>query len=136
MIVVDTNIIAYMTFATQYSANVSSLHEQNSLWEAPSLWKSEFLSVVSLYYRKGLINHQESLQALDFAERLIGTREHKVLGKAVIDTVVNSTCASYDCEFIVLAERLDTKLITYDKKLIQEFEGIAITPEVYLASFK
>ena len=59
MIVVDTNIIVYMTFATQYSSVVSSLHEKNSVWEAPLLWKSEFLNVLSLYYRKGFYTYMQ-----------------------------------------------------------------------------
>lgn len=134
MIVVDTNIIAHMTFATRYSPMVSSLHQKHSVWEAPSLWKTEFLNVLSLYHRKGLLDYQECLDALDFAERLIYAREHKVPAKAILDAAVASPCSAYDCEFVVLAEKLGTKLITYDKKLLQEFPAIAVTPEIYLAS--
>lgn len=133
MIVVDTNILAYMIFATARSSMVSLVHQRNPIWEAPLLWKSEFLNVLAMYYRKGLIDYHESLAALDFAERLIGSREHAVPSKAVMDAVVRSTCSAYDCEFVVLAERLGTKLITYDKKLIREFPGIAITPDDFLA---
>jgi predicted nucleic acid-binding protein len=132
VIVVDTNIIAYMTFPTRYSPAVHSLHERNSIWEAPLLWKSEFLNVLSLYYRKGLIDYNEGLYALDFAERLIGGREHAVPAKAIIDAVTSSSCSSYDCEFVVLANQLGTKLVTYDKNLIKEFPDFALTPEVYL----
>jgi predicted nucleic acid-binding protein len=134
MIVVDTGIIAYMTFETRYSGVVSLVHEKNSIWEAPSLWKTEFLNILALYFRTGLIDYHESLNALDFAERLIGSREHKVPASGIVDAVVNSTCSSYDCEFIVLAEKLGTKLITYDKKLIHEFPNTALSPEAYLES--
>lgn len=132
MIVVDTNIIAYMTFPSAYSSVVGLLHQKNPEWEAPLLWKSEFLNVISLYYRKGLINYAETLTALDFAERLIGSRERHIDPKTVIEAVVSSTCSSYDCQFVVLARQLGTKLITYNKKLIREFPRIALTPEVYL----
>ena len=133
MIVVDTNIIVHMTFATPYSPMVSSLHQKNSVWEAPSLWKSEFLKVLSLYHRKGIINYDESLNALDFAERLIGGREHRVLAKSIVDVVINSACSSYDCEFVVLAQKLGTRLITYDNNIIQEFPDVAVNPDVYLS---
>ena len=136
MIVVDTNIIAHMTFATRNSSAVSLLHQRDSVWEAPSLWKNEFLNVLSLCYRKGLINYGESLDALNFAERLIGFREHNVPAKSIIEAVVGSGCSAYDCEFAVLAEKLGTNLITYDKKLVQEFPAVAITPEDFLASHK
>lgn len=133
MIVVDTNIIAYMTFSTAHSPIVSALHKKNSKWEAPVLWRSEFLNVLSLYLRKELIDYKECLEALDFAERLIGGREHAVPAKDIIDALVRSSCSSYDCEFAVLAERLGTRLITYDKKLIREFPEVAITPDAFLA---
>jgi predicted nucleic acid-binding protein len=132
VIVVDTNIIAYMTFPSAYSTAVGSLHQKDPLWEAPLLWKNEFLNILSLYYRKGLINYLESLTALEFAERLIGSREHQVVPRAIIDTIITSTCSSYDCQFIVLARQLGTMLLTYDQKLIGEFPDIALTPDAYL----
>ena len=134
MIVVDTRIIASMTFETPYSAVVSRLHEKNSVWEAPALWRSEFMNILSLYYRQGLIDYEECFSALDFAERLIGSREHKVPAAGIIDALVDSACSSYDCEFVVLAQKLGTKLITYDKKLIREFPDTALNPEAYLES--
>lgn len=134
MIVVDTNILTSMTFETRHSEVVNTLHQKNSVWEAPPLWKSEFLNVLALYFRKGFINYQESLSALDFAERLIGSREHKVPSTAIVEAIAASTSSSYGCEFIVLAEKLGTKLITYDKKLIQEFPKTASTPEAYIES--
>lgn len=132
MIVVDTSIIACMTFATPCSPVVESLHEKDPVWEVPFFWKSEFLNVLAMYYRKGLMSYEESLEALDFAERLVGSREHKMPAKAVVDAVMNSACSSYDCEFIVLAEKLGTKLVTYQKRLIHDFPDIAVTPEVFL----
>lgn len=134
MIVVDTPIIAYMTFETRHSGVVNLLHQKNSVWEAPSLWKSEFLNILALYLRKGLIDQQESLNALNFAERLIGCREYRIPATGIVDALVGSTCSSYNCEFIVLAEKLGTKLVTFDKKLVQEFPNTALTPQAYLAS--
>lgn len=132
MIVVDTNIIAYMTFPGQHSSAVNSLHEKDSVWEAPVLWKSEFLNVLSLYLRRGIIHYNDGLNALDFAERLIGRREHQLDARQVVDVMADSTCSSYSCEFVVLAKQLRTQLITYDKKLLSEFAQLALTPEQYL----
>jgi predicted nucleic acid-binding protein len=132
LIVVDTAILAHMTFPTRHSAAVSALHEKNSVWEAPALWKIEFLNVLALYVKKGVLDHSESLNALDYAERLIGSREHAVDPRQVINAMADSSCSSYDCTFVVLAQHLDTNLITYDKKLLREFPRIAITPERYL----
>ena len=110
--------------------------EADPLWESPLLWRSEFLSVLSLYHRKKLINYDEAILALDYAQRLIGTREHKVSLEAVVDLAFHSSCSSYDCEFIALAKTLGTKLITYDKQMLQQFPAIAIKPEDYLVQSK
>jgi predicted nucleic acid-binding protein len=48
--------------------------------------------------------------------------------------VKNSTCSSYDCEFIALAKNLNTKLITMDKKLLSEFRNFAVSLEEFLQS--
>ncbi len=132
MIVVDTHIIAYMTLPGQHSSAVNTLHEKDSVWEAPALWKSEFLNVLGHYFRKGIISHSDGLNALDFAERLIGRREHQLDARQVMEIMRDSTCSSYACEFVVLAKQLDTRLITYDKKLLSEFSRLALTPEQYL----
>ena len=132
MIVVDAEIIASMTFPTQHSAAVQSLHERDPVWEAPLIWKSGFLNVISLYFRKKMIDHEDAENALTFAERLIGTREHLVPAKAVMDAAFRSTRPAYGCEFVVLADQLGTRLVTYDKKLIEEFPELAITPDAYL----
>lgn len=136
MVVVDTNIIAQLTFATDYSPVVRSLHEHDPVWEVPLLWKSEFMNILSLYYHKNLINEEETLKALDFAERLIGSREHKIPSKEVLDIIIKSSCSSYDGEFISLALKLNTKLITYDKKILREFPNLAVTPGDYLDIIK
>ena len=121
MIVVDTNVIAYMIFPGGYTQSVESLHEFDPHWEVPVLWRSEFLNVVSLHFRKNLINYLEALDALETGIKLIGTGEHEV-----------STFAAYDCEFIALADRLGVNLITYDKQILKEFPTLAFKPEDYL----
>lgn len=132
MIVVDTHIIAAMTLPVRFSAMATALHERDSAWEAPMLWKSEFLNLLSLYMRKGVIDRNDGFNALGFAERIIGSREHPVDSREVLDTMATCSCSSYDCEFVVLARKLDTKLITYDGKLLKEFPQLALTPELYL----
>jgi predicted nucleic acid-binding protein len=133
MIVVDTGVISSMIFPTRYSATVAALHEKNSLWEVPVLWKSEFLNILSLYYRRGVIGHDDCVTALDFAERLIGSREHKVSSRAVLELLTTTTCSPQHCEFVVLAEKLGTRLVTYNQKIAEEFPAVAVNPEAYLA---
>ena len=41
--------------------------------------------------------------------------------RAVLELVRDSDCSAYDCEFVALAARLETKLVTLDKKLLRAF---------------
>lgn len=45
MIVVDTNIIAYLLLPTPFSEKVDQLYQFDARWVAPLLWKSEFSTV-------------------------------------------------------------------------------------------
>lgn len=136
MIVVDTNVITYMTFGSNHSAAVSELYAYDPAWEVPLLWKSEFLNVLALYHSKKIISRDEALKALNFAERLIGSREHRVSAYDILRLTFQSTCSSYDCEFVALSENLSAKLMTYDTKILSQFSTLALTPEDYLAQAK
>jgi hypothetical protein len=52
------------------------------------------------------------------AEDLLCGSEFEVDSRAVLELVRDSDCSAYDCEFIALAIKLDTKLVTADKKVL------------------
>jgi len=88
--------------------------------------------VVSLHFRKNLINYLEALDAVEKGVKLIGDREHEVSSFAIMEFIQNSGCSAYNCEFIALADRLGVNLITYDKQILKEFPSLAFRPEDYL----
>jgi predicted nucleic acid-binding protein len=45
----------------------------------------------------------------------------------VLELVRDSDCSAYDCEFVALALRLDTKLVTMDAKLLTAFSGRTVS---------
>ena len=47
--------------------------------------------------------------------------EFEVDSSAVLELVRGSDCSAYDCEFLALAIKLNTKLVTMDKKLLRAF---------------
>ena len=52
--------------------------------------------------------------------------EFEVESSAVLELVQDSDCSAYDCEFIALAMKLDTKVVTMDKKLLRAFPKRAV----------
>ena len=85
MIIADTNLLSYLYFDSLHSEEVSLIHEKDPDWACPVLWRSEFVSVVSLYLRKKIITYKEGLDAIDFARRTVGEREFSVSQYAVLE---------------------------------------------------
>jgi predicted nucleic acid-binding protein len=132
MIIADTNIISYLLLPTIYTDSVEKLYEIDPDWSAPILWKSEFRNVMALYLRKKIITLDKAIQLQDAAESIIIQNEYDISSSQVLALIDKSDCSAYDCEFIALANHLDTKLVTQDKKILREFPSTAISVSDHL----
>ena len=126
MIVVDTNVLAYLYLPGEYTAAAEALLEQDSDWAAPILWRSEFRNILAGYLRRKAITFEQANSLQREAESLLEGAEFELESLAVLELVRDSDCSAYDCEFIALAMKLDTKLVTMDKKLLRAFPKRAI----------
>jgi predicted nucleic acid-binding protein len=133
MIVVDTNIIAYLYLPTEQTKLAERLLEREPAWAAPLLWRSEFRNVLALYLRKGLISLEEALIIQMEAESLLLENEFLSHSTEVLRLVNDSACSAYDCEFVALANSQKTRLVTMDRKILTEFPATAVSLEQYLA---
>ena len=126
MIVVDSNVLAYLYLPGEYSTAAEALLEQDSDWAAPILWRSEFRNILAGYLRRKAITFEQAVSLQREAESLLEGAEFELESLAVLDLVRDSDCSAYDCEFIALAMKLDTTLVTMDKKLLRAFPKRAI----------
>ncbi len=126
MIVVDSNVIAYLYLPCEFSAEAEALLAQDAEWVAPVLWRSEFRNILAGYIRRKTLTLVQASRLQAEAEALLFGLEFEVESSAVLDLVNKSDCSAYDCEFIALAERLDVKLVTNDKKLLRAFPKRAV----------
>ncbi len=133
MIVVDTNVISYLYISGDRSHQAEQLLARDSNWNAPTLWRSEFRSVLSQYLRRDLLKLDEVLIIIQQAEKLLHDNEYAISSAHVMQLVNSSNCTSCDCEFIALAQYLDVPLITADKKVIREFPKVALSVDAFLA---
>jgi predicted nucleic acid-binding protein len=134
MIVVDANILAYFWLKSPYFEKVAELYETDPDWTAPDLCRSEFRNIAAAYLRKGLYTLEE-------VKWLVAQKESRMMGSylevdsmEVINLVSQSTCSSYDCEYVALAIKTMRPLITFDKKILQEFPNVANTVDQYISS--
>lgn len=126
MIVVDTNVIAYLYLEGEYSQNVEALLKYDSFWSAPFLWRSEFRNVLAFYLRKKIIAYRDMLKTMVQAEDLLKGNEYEVSSESILDLAHHSNCSAYDCEFVSLAHKLAVPLVTADKKILAEFPDICV----------
>jgi predicted nucleic acid-binding protein len=126
VIVVDSNVLACLYLPGEYTAAAEALLEQDSDWAAPILWRSEFRNILAGYMRRKAITFEQAYSLQREAESLLEGAEFEVESLAVLELVRDSDCSAYDCEFIALAMRLGTKMVTMDKKLLRAFPKRAI----------
>lgn len=127
MIVVDSNILAYLYLPGEFTAAAEALLEREPEWAAPPLWRSEFRNILAGYVRRKLLSFEQVCSLQAEAESLLEGFEFEVHSREVMELVRDSECSAYDCEFIALAERLGAKLVTMDKKVLKEFPKRAVS---------
>lgn len=121
MIVVDTNIIAYLIVRGEQTENATKAMMRDSEWHAPLLWRSEFTNVLAQHVRLRELPLASAKEHFHFAESLMKGREHAVDAREVLDVSISSGASAYDCEFIVLARDLRVDFVTTDRKLAVRF---------------
>lgn len=126
MIVVDSNILAYLYLPGDRTAAAEALLQQDSQWAAPVLWRSEFRNILAGYLRRKSITFEQACSLQSEAESLLAGAEFEVDSSAVLELVRDSDCSAYDCEFVALAIQLNTRLVTVDKKLLRQFPTRAV----------
>lgn len=121
MIVVDSNVLAYLYLPGEHTVAAEAWLERDPDWAAPILWRSEFRNILTGYLRRKGISFEQAVSLQTEAESLLAGCEFEVESGNVLELVRDSDCSAYDCEFIALAMNLDTKLVTLDKKLLRAF---------------
>jgi predicted nucleic acid-binding protein len=127
VIVVDSNILAYLYLPGEFTAAAEALLEQEPEWAAPPLWRSEFRNILAGYVRRKTLSFEQACSLQAEAEALMTGFEFEVHSRDVLGLVRDSECSAYDCEFVALAERLDAKLVTMDKKVLKAFPTRAVS---------
>ncbi|GAP38991.1 type II toxin-antitoxin system VapC family toxin [Piscinibacter sakaiensis] len=121
MIVVDSNVLAYLYLPGEHTPAAEALLRREPEWASPMLWRSEFRNILAGCLRRKALSLDQALALQREAEDLLAGFEFEVDSHEVLRLVGESDCSAYDCEFVALAMRLDTRLFTMDKKLLRAF---------------
>lgn len=127
MIVVDSNVVAYLYLPGEHTARAEALLEQDDDWAAPALWRSELRNILAGYMRRKTLTLAQACGIQREAEDLLAGGEFDVDSAAVLELARDSDCPAHDCEFVALAMKLQVKLVTMDAKLLKAFPKHAVS---------
>ena len=121
MIVVDTNVLAYLLLPGPKTSLAEALLLDHPQWAAPPLWRSEWRNVLATYLRRDLLNLPAALALMQQAEAILSAHEEPVSSEQVLALASSSRCSAYDCEFVAAAQQLGVPLVTEDQKILAAF---------------
>lgn len=134
VIVVDTNVIAYMFIDTEQTELAEEVYQKDSDWAAPVLWRSEFRNILSYHLWGERITLRKAFGMVQEAETLMLGREYQVQSQEVLRLAHQSSCSGYDCEFVTLAQELNVPLVSADRELQEAFPATVVSPAGFAES--
>lgn len=126
MLVVDTNVIAYLLLPGVRTEAARALYRRDPSWHAPVLWRSEWRNVLATYLRAGELRLADATTLCAEAESLMTGGEHLVDSAEVLSLAASSRCSAYDCEFVAVARAIGVPLVTTDRQLLAAFPEVAV----------
>ena len=116
MVVVYTNILAYLLIAGDRTKDAQSLYERDADWKSEAFLLIEFSNILATYQRNGYLSGNQSESLLNEAE----TRMNNLIAVphvTALQTAQRFVVSAYDARFLAVAEKLGAKLVTEDTKL-------------------
>ena len=128
--VVDTNVLVYYALNTApFREEVAALFSKPFELIAPDSWRVEFLNVVWQAIRSDAIFREHGLALLEETEHLLDRSVPiSSLWREALVCADEHNCSTYDTLFVVLAEREQSDLLTYDQLLLTVFPNTAKRP--------
>ena len=125
MIVVDTNVLAYLLLPGPKTSLAEALLLDQPRWAAPPLWRSEWRNVLTTYLRRDLLQLSEAVALMQHAEVLLAGQDEPVASDQVLQLANSSRCSAYDCEFVATARQLGGPRVTEDRAVLAAFPDVA-----------
>lgn len=131
MIVVDTNVIAYVLIEGDKTALAQQVAKKDPDWKVPPLWRHEFLNVLATSARAEVIDALQAEALWHKGLDLLVRAEREADGSASLKLAIEHAISAYDAQYIALAQSLETQCITEDKRLLKTFPDTAVSMKAF-----
>jgi len=125
VIVVDSNVVAYLLLPGERTEAAERLRRSDPAWAAPSLWQYELANVLWKHCTFAGLDTTLAANLLHAANRLQIRRVDPALTEA-LELAVASKLSAYDCAYVAVARQLDLPLVTTDNAILKAFPDVAI----------
>jgi predicted nucleic acid-binding protein len=117
VLIVDTNVVAYLLIEGDYTVAARSLHRRDDDWRSEAFIMVEFTNVLTASIAARRMNLVLAQQFLADATSLLHGKLTSIPHDSVLSLAVQYRVTAYDARFLALAQQLDTPLVTEDAKL-------------------
>jgi predicted nucleic acid-binding protein len=134
LIVVDTNVVAYLLIEGDQSDMARAVWSKDRRWIMPAFWRSEFLNVLTTSLRSGVLTMRDAQDLWQLALTMFDKNEVQPTGRDILNIAAERKLSAYDAQFAAAAADLHVPLVTFDRGLLKACPDLAIAPEHFTAS--
>ena len=91
MIVIDTNVVAYLLIQGDRTSVCRRVFAKDPEWCAPFLWRSAFRNVLTMHMRHAEMPVAEAMARMAEAEKLVAGREYSISSATVFELTAKSS---------------------------------------------
>ncbi len=117
MVVVDTNVLAYLLIAGDKTALAQQLFDQDADWHSEPFALVELSNVLATACRTMGLSPGRARRTLERAEELLENTLHPIDHGLALALANDYSVSAYDARFLAVADQLDAPLVTEDKRL-------------------
>jgi predicted nucleic acid-binding protein len=132
VIVVDTNVVAYLLIEGDRTAQAQALYGRDPDWRSEGFLLVEFCNLLATYVRTGRLDGDAAADLLGSAERTLTGIVNLPHARALA-LAAEFGVSAYDARFLCVARQLGTKLVTEDARLLRAAPALTQTLEQVMA---
>ena len=117
MLIIDTNVLAYLLIEGDHTATARLLHRRDDDWRSEAFIMIEFTNVLTASIAARRMNLVLAQRFLADATSLLHGKLALIPHDSVLSLAVQYRVTAYDARFLALALQLDRRLVTEDAKL-------------------
>ncbi|MBT3478743.1 MAG: type II toxin-antitoxin system VapC family toxin [Candidatus Marinimicrobia bacterium] len=125
-------MIAYLYILGDGTSLAQSVYRKNPNWSVPSLWRHEFLQILSTFVKEGGMPLPHAGRIWDQAIGRFVHSEQTIHYKRALVLANEFNINTYDAQALELSQRLDITFVSQNKRLKKAMPQIVTNPETYI----